>query len=43
MGQTGRILVQEHFGMYSWARRLADIYAEARDARHTNELGTSSP
>ena len=29
MGQAGRILVEERFNMYGWARRLADIYAEA--------------
>jgi glycosyltransferase involved in cell wall biosynthesis len=29
MGQTGRMLVQERFNMYGWARRLSDIYAEA--------------
>ena len=29
MGQAGRMLVQERFDMYSWARRLADTYAEA--------------
>jgi glycosyltransferase involved in cell wall biosynthesis len=29
MGQAGRVLVQERFDMYSWARQLGDIYAEA--------------
>ena len=29
MGQAGRMLVQERFDMFSWARRLADTYAEA--------------
>jgi glycosyltransferase involved in cell wall biosynthesis len=29
MGQAGRILVEDHFKMYVWARRLADIYAAA--------------
>ncbi len=29
MGQTARILIEERFNMYSWARGLSDIYAEA--------------
>jgi glycosyltransferase involved in cell wall biosynthesis len=29
MGQAGRSLIHERFDMYSWARRLANIYAEA--------------
>ena len=30
MGNAGRSHVEERFDMYSWARRLSDIYAEAR-------------
>jgi hypothetical protein len=29
MGKAGRILVEQRFGMHTWARQLADIYAEA--------------
>jgi glycosyltransferase involved in cell wall biosynthesis len=29
MGHAGRILIEERFNMYSWARELADVYAEA--------------
>jgi glycosyltransferase involved in cell wall biosynthesis len=43
MGQAGRILVQERFDMFSWARRLADTYAEATASQNAKELGTSSP
>ena len=43
MGQAGRILVEERFDMYGWARRLADIYAEARASQVSNERRTSSP
>jgi glycosyltransferase involved in cell wall biosynthesis len=43
MGQAGRMLVHEHFDMFSWARRLADTYAEATAREDYKELGTSSP
>jgi glycosyltransferase involved in cell wall biosynthesis len=33
MGQTGRILVEERFNMYTWAHRLANVYAEATAGR----------
>jgi hypothetical protein len=29
--------------MYSWARRLADIYDEVAATRHAKGSGTSSP
>jgi glycosyltransferase involved in cell wall biosynthesis len=34
MGQTGRMIAEKRFDMYSWARRLADIYNEATTSRH---------
>ena len=43
MGQAGRLLVQERFDMYSWACRLANIYAAAKANPRTNEFGTSLP
>ena len=43
MGQAGRMLVQERFDMFSWARRLANTYAEATASHDAKELGTSSP
>jgi glycosyltransferase involved in cell wall biosynthesis len=43
MGQAGRILAQERFDMFRWARRLADTYAEATASQNAKELGTSSP
>jgi glycosyltransferase involved in cell wall biosynthesis len=43
MGQAGRILIEERFDMYGWARRLADIYAEAAGGRYAKELGTRLP
>jgi glycosyltransferase involved in cell wall biosynthesis len=33
MGDAGRILVEERFNMYSWARQLANSYAEATAGR----------
>jgi glycosyltransferase involved in cell wall biosynthesis len=33
MGQAGRILIEERFNMYGWARRLSDIYTEATAER----------
>jgi glycosyltransferase involved in cell wall biosynthesis len=33
MGKAGRILVEERFNMYSWARRLANVYTEASASR----------
>jgi glycosyltransferase involved in cell wall biosynthesis len=42
MGQAGRVLVQERFDMYSWARRLANVYAEAMGGSQAKELGTAS-
>jgi glycosyltransferase involved in cell wall biosynthesis len=42
MGESGRALVEERFDMYSWARRLADVYAEATAGSHTNQLGSRS-
>jgi glycosyltransferase involved in cell wall biosynthesis len=41
MGQAGRSLVQERFDMYSWARRLADIYAEAKASPLSKKLWTA--
>ncbi len=43
MGQAGRILVEERFGMYNWAHQLARIYTEATAGQRANEPGTSSP
>jgi glycosyltransferase involved in cell wall biosynthesis len=43
MGQAGRLLVEERFDMYSWARRLAYIYTEATADPHAKKLGTSLP
>jgi glycosyltransferase involved in cell wall biosynthesis len=42
MGQAGRILVQERFGMHNWARRLARIYTDATASPYANQLGTRS-
>jgi hypothetical protein len=41
MGHAGRILIAERFSMYSWARRLADIYAEATASPLAKELWTT--
>jgi glycosyltransferase involved in cell wall biosynthesis len=41
MGETGRILVEERFNMYSWARRLAGVYAEAMANPLAKELRTT--
>jgi glycosyltransferase involved in cell wall biosynthesis len=41
MGQAGRILVEERFDMYTWARRLANVYAEAAANPLAKELGTA--
>jgi glycosyltransferase involved in cell wall biosynthesis len=36
MGQAGRLLIEERFNMYGWARRLIDIYIEAMGGQHAN-------
>jgi glycosyltransferase involved in cell wall biosynthesis len=41
MGQAGRILTEARFDMYAWARRLADVYAEAAANPLAKELGTT--
>jgi glycosyltransferase involved in cell wall biosynthesis len=40
MGQAGRAVVEERFDLYSWARRLADIYGKAAAAPY-KKLGPS--
>ena len=39
MGEAGRILVQERFDMYGWARRLGNMYAEARANSRPRNIG----
>ena len=36
---AGRILVQERFDMYGWARRLGNMYAEARANSRPRNIG----
>jgi glycosyltransferase involved in cell wall biosynthesis len=42
MGQAGRILVQERFDMYNWARQLGNVYTDAMARVPFKELGTTS-